>query len=122
MYTKLNAINSASVCAVIGIVEFVITGWEKLNIFQKIIKALFIWVSLVELVFVIVIFILSMVGKIVNLIPLVNFVYCAVIYVIFIVAILIGTIASLYSIKNFFHHTNSSFAYGYRDALSSVGY
>ena len=35
MYVKLNAINSASVTAIIGIIEYILLGWKEKNIMAK---------------------------------------------------------------------------------------
>ena len=121
MYVKLNAINSASVTAIIGIIEYILLGWKEKNIIQKIVKILFIWCAFVELGLAIVVFILSLFGKIVNLFPIVNFVYSGCIYIIFMIAIFIGLISSLYSPKEYLYYVNSNFKNGLEQAYCCVG-
>ena len=120
MYQKLNVFNSGAVSAVMGAMGYIIADWEDKNWFQKIIKALFIWMALVELVFAIVIFVLALIGKIINLIPIVNVVYCFCIHIILVVAVLLGLLASIYAPKDYLQKINEIYAEGLEDAASYI--
>ena len=103
-----------------GAIGYIIAEWEDKNWFQKIIKALFIWMALVELVLAIVIFVLAMIGKIINLIPIVNVVYCFCIHIILVVAVLLGLLASIYAPKDYLQKINEIYAEGLEDAASYI--
>lgn len=120
MYQRLNAFNSGAVSAVMGAIGYIIAEWEDKNWFQKIIKALFIWMALVELVLAIVIFVLALIGKIINLIPIVNVVYCFCIHIILVVAVLLGLLASIYAPKDYLQKINEIYAEGLEDAASYI--
>ena len=120
MYQRLNAFNSGAVSAVMGAIGYIIAEWEDKNWFQKIIKALFIWMALVELVLAIVIFVLALIGKIINLIPVVNVVYCFCIHIILVVAVLLGLLASIYAPKDYLQKINEIYAEGLEDAASYI--
>lgn len=120
MYQRLNVFNSGAVSAVMGTIGYIIAEWEDKNWFQKIIKALFIWMALVELVLAIVIFVLAMIGKIINLIPIVNVVYCFCIHIILVVAVLLGLLASIYAPKDYLQKINEIYAEGLEDAASYI--
>jgi hypothetical protein len=120
MYQRLNAFNSGAVSAVMGAIGYIIAEWEDKNWFQKIIKALFLWMALVELVLAIVIFVLALIGKIINLIPIVNVVYCFCIHIILVVAVLLGLLASIYAPKDYLQKINEIYAEGLEDAASYI--
>lgn len=120
MYQRLNAFNSGAVSAVMGAIGYIIAEWEDKNWFQKIIKALFIWMALVELVLAIVIFVLALIGKIINLIPIVNVVYCFCIHIILVVAVLLGLLASIYAPKDYLQKIDEIYAEGLEDAASYI--
>lgn len=118
MYNQLNAINSASISSILGAIEYILTGWKEKNLFQKIIKATFLWVIIIEFIIGLLLFILALFGKIINLFPLINFIYCAGIYIVFIFGICIGMIASIYSPKEYLLHTNLRFREGLNEAIN----
>lgn len=120
MYMMICAHLSAFTSALIGSIEFYFTGWEELNLFQKIIKVLFIWMVLVQIINTIVVFILALVGKIVCIFPIVNFVYAIVVYLVYMVGVAFGLIGSLYSPARYIKCINDSYRRGLEEARQYV--
>lgn len=108
-WKKYQSIHSGFIGTIFFILNAILNEWDNLNLIQKIIKFLFLWVVVIELVFIIIFLILGTIAKFINFIPLLRWIYLYVCYLIFLIPALFGIIAHIYKPIAFINELNDVF-------------
>lgn len=118
MWKQVQATCAAYMSGILFTIASIFAGWKDLNVIQRIIKILFIWTSILEIVIVIVFFAFVIIGKILSAIPLVRWVYLLICYIIYLIAVLFGTIAHIYKPKQYLDNLKNDYVQSFTQAIN----
>lgn len=116
-WKKYQSIYSGYIGTLFFILSAILNEWDNLNLIQKIIKFLFLWVVVIELVFIVIFLILGTIAKFINFIPLLRWIYLYVCYLIFLVPALFGIIAHIYKPIAFANELSDAFYQSIQESM-----